>query len=193
MVNNFEQIKELLKFDNDDTFYFIQILKRKKEHPELGNTSYVVKTYYIKSVDDLEFFKPEMICLAEFHNARVCINLNRRSFKQMAFQTLRKITDIIMNEDYKSVKAAYNSVCGVHSSETDKMWILDIDDFESTEDLLFTLRHIEPVGSKFIAEIPTKNGVHIITKPFNVETFRTFPEYRKIDLHKNNPTILYIP
>ncbi|WP_265091158.1 hypothetical protein, partial [Acinetobacter baumannii] len=43
----------------------------------------------------------------------------------------------------------------------------------------------------FYAEIPTMNGCHLITKPFNLQKFKEkFPE---IDVHKNNPTILYIP
>lgn len=39
--------------------------------------------------------------------------------------------------------------------------------------------------------IPTKNGYHIITKPFNLKQFKD--KYPDIDVHKNNPTILYIP
>ena len=42
------------------------------------------------------------------------------------------------------------------------------------------------------AEIPTKNGIHlIIERPFNLQQFRT--DFLNIDVHKNNPTILYIP
>ena len=47
MVNNFKQISDLLKFDTEDDFYYCQILKRKKEHAELGRNSVVVKTYYM--------------------------------------------------------------------------------------------------------------------------------------------------
>ena len=35
MVDNFDLIKSNLKFHNEKSFYFIQILKRKKENPEL--------------------------------------------------------------------------------------------------------------------------------------------------------------
>lgn len=166
-------------------------MKRKKEHPELGSNSYVVKTYYAKSVDDLEFYKDEMICLANFHNARVCVNLNRRSFETIAFQTLRKITDVIMNKDYKSARASYNSVCGLHTCETEKKWILDIDNFDSTSEIEDSLEGIQPFGPKVIAKIPTKNGVHLITRPFNVEVFKSI--YKNIDIHKDNPTICFIP
>lgn len=54
MINNILAIKSLLHFQSEDDFYHLQILKRKKEHPELGSNSYVVKTYYIRSVEYLE-------------------------------------------------------------------------------------------------------------------------------------------
>lgn len=37
MINNLNQIKELLNFESEDVFYHLQVLKRKKEHPELGS------------------------------------------------------------------------------------------------------------------------------------------------------------
>lgn len=193
MVNNFEQIKKLLRFRTEDDFYFVQILKRKKEHPELGSNSYVVKTYYIKSLDDLDFFKEEMICLANFHNARVCINLNRRSFEKMAFHLMRKVADQIMNKDYKSARSAYNSVCGEYSQEDDKLWILDIDDKNRiiTDMVNFAERECKPDGMKYVTVLPTKNGYHLIMKPFDIQKFKE--KYPDIEIHKNNPTIIYIP
>jgi len=34
-IDNFKQIKTLLKFPNDDIYYHLQILRRGKNHPEL--------------------------------------------------------------------------------------------------------------------------------------------------------------
>ena len=48
----------------------------------------------------------------------------------------------------------------------------------------------ESGNSKIYAIIPTKNGHHIITKPFDVRNFSS--QYPDIEIHKNNPTILYI-
>jgi len=191
MIDNFELIKELLSFDSKDEFYFVQVLKRKKEHPELESNSVMVMSYYIKSVEDLDRFKAEMICLAEFHNARVCINLNRCSFESVAFQTLRKVTDIIMNKDFKSVRKAYNSVCGIHTCEPEKKWILDIDNFEPSTTIEDKLYHIKPVGPKVIAKIPTKNGYHLITRSFNMQEFSKLNI--ECSIHRNNPTILFCP
>lgn len=193
MLDNFELIKPLLQFPSEDIFFFAQILKRKKENPEIGSNSYVVKTYFIKSLKDLEFYREEMICLAKFHNARVYINLNPRSFEKTAFNTLKKITDQIMNKDFKSVRKAYNSVCGMHS-EGDKKWIIDVDypSQIALHEIRRILVNIAPIGEdKYITIIPTKNGFHVITKPFNVEQFKNLMP--GMDIHKNNPSCLFIP
>lgn len=197
MINNILAIKPLLHFQSEDDFYHLQILKRKKEHPELGSNSYVVKTYYIRSVEYLEKKFPEIVSLCEFHDARAYINFNVRSFERTAFQTLKKVTDQIMNKDYKSVRKAYESVCGEFGTGRDKRWIIDIDDHydilghEFFIEMYEFLETLEPFGNKKIAEIPTKNGMHIITSPFNVEKFSK--RYTGLELHKNNPSILYIP
>ena len=44
-------------------------------------------------------------------------------------------------------------------------------------------------GAKVIINIPTKSGYHLITTPFNLQQFKE--EYPDIDVHKNNPTLLY--
>jgi len=196
MIDNFEQIKELLEFRSDDDFYHCQIIKRKKEHPELGSNSYIVKTYYIKKIEELDYYRNEMVALAEAHNARVQINLNRRSFEKMAFHTQKKIADQLMNRDYKAVRKAYNSCCGKYSNETSKKWIIDIDEKEVSPIMLAYINfkcspYCKTRESKIYDIIPTKNGWHIITKPFNLQDFKK--SHPDIDIHKDNPTIIYIP
>jgi len=201
MINNLDKIKEFIEDESEDVFYFLQIIKRKKENPELGSNNHIIKTYYVTSIHLLEKIMPEVINLCEFHNARAYINLNKRSFEKCAFQMLKKVTDIILNKDYKSVKNAYNSVCGEASnSGKDKTWILDFDlqDKDNTifiEDLSLKLNELEPIGNKIVAKLPTKNGYHIITKPFNKNKFNEFycqwHIIPKPDIHTNNPTILY--
>lgn len=196
MINNFEKISNLLHFDSEDDFYFCQILRRKKDNPDNTSNSVVVQTYFIKSVDELMEKRHEMILLADLYNARVGINLNRRSFEKIAFHNLRKVTDQIMNKDYRSVRKCYNSVCGANSNEKEKKWIIDVDVEPGINqrnlmiEIMGGLRNIEPIGGKIIDTIPTKNGFHLITKPFNVQQAR---EWLKHDIHKDNPTILYIP
>lgn len=195
MINNIEKIKNLLKFNSEDDFYHLQIIKRKKEHKELGSNSMIIKTYYIKSVEHLEKIFPEIICLCDFHNARGCINLNRRSFEKISFQTLLKLTGQIMNKDFSSAKDSYNSACGSYSNENEKKWIIDVD--EKNPNLIIVIendiKNLEPNKrqSKALAVLETKNGYHLITSPFEMDKFKML--HQTIEVHKDNPTILYIP
>lgn len=200
MVNNFEQIKKMLTFASEDDFYHLQIIKRKKEHPELGSNSYVVKTYYINSVEYLELKKDEIINLCEFHDARAYINLNRRSFEKIAFHAMQKIANQLMNRDFRSVRKCYESVCGANSNEPNKKWIVDIDDvsvdamahdpkIKKLIQKIKTLQHLSE-ATPFLEIVRTKNGFHLITSPFILDIFGA--EYPNINVHKDNPTILYI-
>ena len=200
MTNNFQQISKLLQFRSDDDFYHLQIIKRKKDHPEIGSNSLVIKTYYIKSHDHLAKVGPEIIALCDFHGARACINLNRRSFEKMAFHTLKKITDQIMNKDFRSVRKAYESVCGAYANEPNKSWIIDIDNisldgFNHSPDMIalrekIVALQLEIGGEPRMDFIKTRSGVHIICRPFNLQKFKE--EFPEVDVHKDNPTILYI-
>jgi hypothetical protein len=50
---------------------------------------------------------------------------------------------------------------------------------------------LRPEGEKIEAVIPTKNGIHLITKRFDVMKFSR--QYPDIDIQKKNPTLLYYP
>lgn len=197
MTNNFEQIKSLLDFPNEDTFYFIQLIKRRKENPDMPKSEIVLNAHYITSIEMLERLEPEIIEFCKTFNARAYINLNKRSFEKVGLETLRKITEYIIQKDYKAIRKAYNSTCGSYSSDPDKKWILDIDEIpDRLSDWMMTLSadlyETQPVDvQKVKAVIPTKNGFHVITSPFNVQEFEKY--YKGIDIHKNNPTILFAP
>ena len=199
MIDNFEQIGKLLKWDSDDEFYFVQILQRKKDNPGgvhgANNSSRLIKAYYITSLEQLNNLKEEIIVFATYFNARVGINLNKRSFYKTAFSTLEKIAAQMQNKSFKDVRRAYNTACGIHNSETDKFWIIDIDHATETDPkmLQFIDYDCMPFNdtSKIRCIIPSKSGLHLITKPFNLKTFSD--KYPDIDIQKNNPTNLYIP
>lgn len=196
-INVLEQIKPLLKFDSKDDFYHLQIIKRKKENPELGSNSYIIKTYYITSVEHLEKMMPEIIDICESNNARAGLNLNRRSFEKIAFQTLRKVSEQIFNKDFYSVRKSYNTCCGAFGNEKDKKWIIDIDEKDPNivNELVGYISTLEPayekVSDRIKVVLPTKNGFHIITSPFRLDVFKK--KYPTIDVHKDNPCNLFIP
>jgi len=202
MVDNKELIKPLLIFPNNECFYFIQILQRKKDHKgtALGgsnNNSRLIKAYYITGIDKLETHWEEMVKLAQLFDARISINLNPRNFQKAAFHLLQKVANQMSNGDFYGVRKAYDSVCGAYHSEMDKRWLIDID----KEDIPNRGRIVEVINLlqssitnreySILAILPSKSGSHIITNPFNLESFSK--EFPSIEVHKNNPTNLYIP
>ena len=196
-VDNFALIRSLLKFE-EGNFYFMQVIQRKKDHKEenkrLGrnNNARLVKAYYVNSFEKYDEYKDEMIALAKLFNARVGINLNPRNEEMCALEMLEQLASCIKSKNYHLAKL-YNSVCGA-SLGTDKTWIIDIDTKEPdlVKEVVDFLAVIEPIGvDKLIAQVPTKNGVHLITKAFNSKIFgENFPQH---EVHKNNPTCCYIP
>lgn len=196
-VDNLNQILNLLNFDSDDDFYSVQLIRRRKENPQLKTNARVIRTYRIESKDQLLDKYDEIKALCHFFNARACINLNRRSFKKLAFKTLEKVTNQILAEDYKNVSNAYDSVTGSYSNEPLSRWVVDIDtdDFEFVERVVELInRDCLPSGYKTLDIVKTVNGYHIISHPFNTQQFNKLCEdqfNQTFDLHKDNPTILY--
>lgn len=199
MVNNFQAIKPLLNFDSDDDFYHLQIIKRRKENPDMKSNSYALRSYYITSINYLEEIMKDVVAMCHMQTARACLNLNRRSFEKVAMQVMLKVTNQIINKDFKSVRRVYESVCGGCSNEPKKRWIIDIDTFD--EDYISLVKsaihlaaqrqqdEIIDINTLILATLPTKNGFHIITTPFPMLDFsKKFPG---VDIHKDNPTLLY--
>lgn len=200
MTDNFRQIKKLLNFESKDDFYFLQLIIRKKENPELGSNNRVIRSYFVKSKEALDSYEKEIKLLCNATNSRAYINLNKRSLEKMALRTMKNVCDHMMNKDFEHVHRSYTAVCGEYSDDNDKTFVLDIDktkDGQYEHDIEAIVKFIdsecEPFdkGTKYRTIIPTKNGVHLIVKPFNLQKFSVqFPD---ISVHKNNPTILYVP
>lgn len=198
IVNNIDKVKKLFDFRTSDDFYYLQVLKRKKENTNLGSNSYLVKSYFINSVEYFDSKVDEIINLCEFHNARAYINLNRRSFEKIAYETNLKLANQLKNRDFYSVRKVYDSVCGTSEgmNQKNRRWVVDIDvkDMDFIKEVINFIEEIEPIPNfdedRVIELMETKNGVHLITHGFNSQIFKS--RYPEIDIQRNNPTILYI-
>ncbi len=195
MLDNFELISNLLNFESEDDFYFMQLIQRRKENPEMKTNSRALKNYIIQSKDYLMDRKDEIVMFAKHYNARATIRLNRRSFKQCAFQTLRTLADELANDRYPAVDKLYAQVMGSYHADPVKKWLLDCDDILPDSSIVQDIRNfiqpIQPIGDKVVAVIPSRTGCHIITTPFDPRTFNK--EYPKIEIIKDSPTNIYIP
>lgn len=204
MIDCIELIKDLLVFETNDDFYFLQILQRKKENPNLGSKSKVIKNYYITSTEHLIEKYDEIKSLCNMFNARASLRLNKRSFEKVAFKSLENFANVMQTKEYKHIMNCYDKACGLLNNEKQKKWIVDIDRNELVwlEQIINSVQESEPNGNKIIIQLPTKSGIHLITKPFNVIQFKEnlkneLSKYSMgeitIDIHKDNPINLYIP
>lgn len=196
MVNNLKQLLPLLEFNSVDDFYYLQILQRKKENPELGSNSRVIKNYYIRSKEHLQKHYTEIQNICEMFNARASLRLNRRSFTKVAFKALVNVANTIHNGEYKFVGKSYDRACGDGHNEPkkSKKWIIDVDDTSQVYLSILTsqIQELqEDTGYRIITIVPSLSGYHIITNPFNTSVFKEL--HPNIDIHKDNPTNLYIP
>ena len=193
-IDNIEKILPFLQFDNKNDFYFLSILQRKKENPQLGSNSRVIKNYYITSQDYLLNRYEEIKTLCHTFNARAMIRLNRRSFEKVGFKCLENIANTMQNREYNHLKKSYDRACGLLNNERAKRWVLDVDEPFTVEKLYeidCEILKITDFVDKVVSVIPSKNGFHIITSPFNLEKFKE--KYPEIIVCKDNPTNLYIP
>lgn len=196
MIDNFELIKPLLTFPNDDTYYHLQILRRGKDHPELPAANRMIKAYFICSLESLNYVEQEIKDLCKFFGARAYINLAPKSIKKTTMLQLKYLAERAYIGDFKKIWKSWNTCAGEIKGEESR-WIVDIDGPTNGEISEFIEYQCEPIVKKFngyviskiIEYIPTKNGYHIITTPFNLQQFKE--KYPDIDVHKNNPTLLY--
>lgn len=203
MIDNLEKVLPFLQFDSEDDFYYLQILQRKKENPELGSNSRVIKNYYIRSQQHLLDRYEEIKTLCRVFNARASIRLNKRSFEKVGFKALENIANTMQNREYKHLMKSYNRACGLLNNEKVKRWIVDVDKDEVIwlEQIIKAIQPCEPFGNKILAQIPSKSGIHLITKPFNLQQFKDYftddlsaygMDYIDLEIHKDNPTNLYL-
>ena len=193
MVDNFKLISDFITFDSDDDFYFMPIMQRAKENPEIGCNNRIIRTYYIKSKEYLSKHEDEIKSLCDLFNARAYIYLTKRSYKKTCLLTLNTITANLMSDTYKGTYKAFDHACGVQFDSKTKKWIIDIDtkDVDEMNKVKDAINKCRPEGDKVLLEVPTKNGIHLITVPFDLKEFRSIYT-DEIDIHKNNPTVLYM-
>ena len=198
IIDNFNLFREVLEF-KDGEFYFVQILVRGKDgHKEVGvngnNKNRLIKYYTIRTLNELSSKEEEIKSICRAINARAYIHPTRRNFKKVADETLRVTTDMYLSgNNIVGLKGAYSTACGKSLISEDKKFLIDLDGKrvnDIVEIVNFTELHCDPKPfAKFLYKVPTAHGMHLITLPFNTEIFKQ--QYPDIDVHKNNPTLLY--
>jgi hypothetical protein len=195
MIDNIEEIKGLLNFEKEGDFYMLYVFKRKKDQStDKANHQSVrtIKSYCIESIQHLEERYDEIKQLCEMFKARAYIHINKQNHKDVGMNMITEIVNRIQSGQINQ-KHVFDSVVG-QVKMLEQKWIVDVDNNHEQYDReiqKYINTKCRPEGNKIIANIPTKNGHHLITERFDVIQFKEL--YPDVDVVKKNPTILYIP
>jgi hypothetical protein len=197
MVNNFNTIKEHLIFPNERSFYFVQILKRKKENPEMKTYSLPVESFYIFSNEQFERVMPHIIEKCEQNRARAYIKMNTLDANSVGLEAISVLTQELRQGNWKSLSKAFNSACGICGKQdgTEKLYLVDIDeqDYSKVVEVEEYINSLNPVDNRYKIKmvVPTKNGWHLLSTGFDMQSFKN--TYNNIDVHKDGIVLLYYP
>jgi hypothetical protein len=110
MIDNLELIKPLLTFDPEqDQFYFIQIIVRKKDIEGMQGNNRVIKEYYVYSAEYLDKIYPEIQKLCKQFKARAYIRLSRRSAADIAKDLIVLIGESFKNNNFQHLRKIYST------------------------------------------------------------------------------------
>lgn len=186
MQTNFDRIKNFLDFSDPGKFYLALVVQRKKDNPDLDRSERIIKNYMIPTLEKLEYVKDEMVTLCRVFNARVYLYINRRSFKNTQKAMVKTLVDQICANSASNLNHLFDSCSAAHGCG-DKYWIIDVDlpkkpdvcssdsymrlESEVKMKLFDELEGMKPDlpdgGRRVQLVLPTKNGFHIVTKPFD--------------------------
>ena len=164
LVDNFEELLSFIKFEDSDTFYYLQYLKRRKD----GNTSkstIMLGSRFITNTTNLDklYEEAKSICDREF--ARAYLSIVPRSLEKFTKECALSYVSRICNNNYtNSFKipnevALYNSV----AKSNEKIWVFDIDD--NVDKIINYLK--SKSGITILGKVETFSGIHVFVKPFN--------------------------
>lgn len=199
MVDNFDLIRDFITFDNPNEFYFVQIIRRAKDNNEIGSNNQFIKSYNVYSHQDLQQRKIRITDLCNKLNARAYIHLVPRNDETIALMMLEELAKIMRERQYPNTRNLFATMCGRYNPPKDKkLWLVDLDNNNMPlECFLMLLGEVRPEADKAKLIVPTKSGKHVITTPFDLASFWNLfdrkPDVNVLEIHKNNPTVLYCP
>lgn len=196
-IDNFNAVAPW--FDNlsdQGDFFFVQVMQRNKEKNNVSSSGYVIKDYHFFDKETFLSKKEEITTLCKTFNARAYFWVNPRNCKEVQYEIIREALEAIELGTYKLFKCVSRALGRKRCNKYKSKWILDFDtkDWSLINKYLDLVRKCRPNVNKILYYVPTVNGIHVITLGFDLEQFKqelAIAKLDNIDIHKDNPTILY--
>ena len=208
MTDNFKFIKEFIQsqFDGqfnsfNDEFYMVEIIRRHKDNTNFKDHKF--KTYYIRTIEDLDKYEDEIKTVCDVFNMRAYISVNYKSMKHVTLNAIAEYANRIAKDNFDKPYYLFDSCAAKYVEQSEQLWIVDVDKEDAdinnisiddlVENYIKIIESCEP-KNKIVTVIPTKSGKHIITNKFNISEFmKQVYNNKQIDefVKKNNFTLLY--
>lgn len=195
-IDNFDEIIPLLRgfweTYTDPISFHVQVLQRKKDGHQVGHNNKIrtIAEWFIYSEQTLLRLKPAIKSLCELYNARCYIAINGKTDEAVLWGIAVTSMKYIKNRQmsFKGMISHVHDTCNGHGI---KRWIVDVDDLSIDLEQLISNINLCRSGTpnnNVICQVPTKNGIHLITRPFDLSQIQ-LPA--KVEIKKNNSTLLY--
>ena len=202
MTDNFNRFREFMQLpeqEGGDAYYVIELVRRGKDCPDLPAANYHFKNYYIDTLAKYDKVQDEIRLLCRTLRLRAYASVCRKSFRRVTMNTLAEMARRAALDDFRCPYAVFESCSVKDVGKDDKYWVVDVDDclyLGVTSALIQSIiSECDPNGDKVELILPTRTGIHLITRPFNLEQFNRLCEDTEIgeipDVKKNHLTLLF--
>jgi hypothetical protein len=189
MVDNFEQIKGTLQFEDPAEFYYISIMQRNKDGVKVAGSHdncRRIRTFYVFSLEEFDKITDFIKEICDKLHARCYIEMNRKNIFDCQLDCIKRLVECIEHKTVKSRAIMDSVVAGAPSR--DKLWMIDADG-KSPDDSVVDeiIKYVEEHRGTYYAVVPTVSGCHIITSRFDPRFF----QFEDCELKRNAFTLLY--
>lgn len=201
-VNNFDIITPQLNFaPNNRSIVLVWLVSRKKDGSTKvkgSNRVRTIKSYHFQSMEHFLEKKDEIITICQTFHCRAYICINPKPLLKTLFTLQEIVMDTIKgtldNTVPVSLKGVLDSAIMKTSVKNDKLWVIDID--SKDEELVQKITKIvnnsrSGFSPNIICQVPTVNGIHLITHPFDIRDFHTNISSQEAEIKKDALTLLY--
>ncbi len=193
MLDNSQLVAPFVPLKDDgDKFIYTELIDRGKQKG--NNSARVLKTFYHRSQEHFWEIWPDIKELCDKNLIRAYTRLAKRSWEKTAQTHAKMVLEALITKNHMGQKTLYARALGTTPAE-EKIWVFDVDvvNDKTTE---FGYKLVEQ--GHLLARVPSKKGVHYISKPFDSRQIMWWMQELQIttdelSLHKDHPTNLYIP
>jgi hypothetical protein len=178
-------------------YYFIEIIKCRKDNPKMTVDSKLIRAYYAYSIEEFDEIKDDILCTCEVNMARAYIKLNVRNAEMTTLTAMKKLVTIIIDKNYRYTTDLFRKISRDSHAESNVKFLINTNTHNDYE---FAKSVIDELWSKtndlndrirIITEIPTPNGIHIITITFDIDAFKQ--NCPNIEVYRDGSAVLYSP